>query len=49
MSVQFIEANGHRQYAVVPMDIYIDLLEKAELLEDVAAYEKAKRDDDDLV
>ena len=49
MSVQFIEANGHRLFAVVPMDIYIDLLEKAELLEDAAAYEKAKRDDDELV
>jgi DNA-binding XRE family transcriptional regulator len=49
MSVQFIEANGHRLFAVVPMDIYIDLLEKAEFLEDVAAYEKAKRNDDELV
>ncbi len=49
MSVQFIEANGHRQYAVVPMDIYIDLPENAEFLEDVAAYEKAKLDDDELV
>ncbi|MEI7996757.1 MAG: hypothetical protein WCH01_17830 [Methylococcaceae bacterium] len=49
MSVQFIEANGPRQYAVVLMDIYIDLLEKAELPEDVVAYEKAKRDEDDLV
>ncbi len=49
MSVQFIENNGQRQYAVVPMHIYTDLLEKAELLEDVAAYEKAKLDDDELV
>jgi Helix-turn-helix. len=49
MSVQFIENNGQRQYAVVPIDIYTDLLEKAEMLEDVAAYEKAKLTDDELI
>lgn len=46
MTVQFIESNGQRQYAVVPIDIYNDLLEKAELLEDVAAYERSKLDDE---
>uniref|UniRef100_UPI000B364907 helix-turn-helix transcriptional regulator n=1 Tax=Crenothrix polyspora TaxID=360316 RepID=UPI000B364907 len=49
MSVQFIENNGQPQYAVVPIDIYNDLLEKAELLEDGEAYEKAKLNDDELV
>jgi DNA-binding XRE family transcriptional regulator len=49
MSVQFIENNGHKQYAIVPIDIYNNLLEKAEWLEDVDAYEKAKHDDDELV
>jgi DNA-binding XRE family transcriptional regulator len=49
MSVQFIESKGHRQYAIVPIDLYNDLLEKAELLEDIAAYEKAKLDDDELI
>lgn len=49
MSVQFIEHNGQRQYAVVPIDIYNDLLEKAELLEDVEAYEKARLNDDELI
>jgi DNA-binding XRE family transcriptional regulator len=49
MSIQFIENNGQRQYAVVPIDIYNDLLEKAELLEDVEAYEKAKLNDDELI
>lgn len=49
MSVQFIENNGQRQYAVVPIAIFNDLLEKAEMLEDRAAYEKARLDDDELV
>ncbi len=49
MTVQFIESNGQRQYAVVPIDICNDLLEKAELLEDVAVYERSKLDDDELV
>ena len=49
MSVQFIENNGQRQYAVVPIDVYNDLLEKVEMLENRAAYEKAKQDDDELI
>jgi len=49
MNVQFIEHQGRRQFAIVPIDIFNDLLEKAELLEDIAAYEKAKQDDDELV
>ena len=49
MSVQFIKSQCHRQYAIVPIDLYNDLLEKAELLEDISAYEKAKVDDDELV
>jgi DNA-binding XRE family transcriptional regulator len=49
MNVQFIENNGQRQYAVVPIEVYNDLLEKAEMLEDRAVYEKAKLDDDELI
>lgn len=47
MNVQFIEQDGKRQYAVVPIEIYNDLLEKAEMQEDLAAYHKAKADADD--
>jgi len=47
MTVQFIEQNGQRQYAVVPIDIYNDLLEKAEMQEDLEAYHKAKADAED--
>ena len=32
MSVQFIENNGQRQYAVVPIDVYNDLLENLKCL-----------------
>ena len=49
MNVQFIESQGDRQYAIVPIDLYNELLEKSELLEDISAYEKAKQDDDELV
>jgi len=49
MNVQFIESQGHRQYAIVPIDLYNELLEKSELLEDISAYEKAKQDDDELI
>ena len=49
MNVQFIESNGQRQYAVVPIDVYNDLLEKSELLEDMVAYEKARQDNDELI
>ena len=49
MNVQFIESQGDRQYAIVPIDLYNELLEKSELLEYISAYEKAKQDDDELV
>ena len=50
MNVQFIEHNGQRQYAVVPIELYHDLLEKAEMQEDLEAYHKAKADvDDELI
>jgi DNA-binding XRE family transcriptional regulator len=49
MNVQFIESQGHRQYAIVPIDLYNDLVDKAELLEDIAVYEKAKQDGDELI
>lgn len=49
MSIQFIEQNGQRQYAVVPIDIYTNLLEKAEMQEDIAAFLQAKADDDELI
>ncbi|MEI6270437.1 MAG: hypothetical protein WCP01_16295 [Methylococcaceae bacterium] len=49
MNVQFIEQNGTRQYAIVPVDTYALLLEKAEMLDDIKAYDEAMAGDDELV
>lgn len=52
MSVQYIELE-HKEYAVIPVADYQVLLEKAEMLDDVAAYDKARAElasgDDELV
>lgn len=49
MSVQFIEQNGQKQYAVVPVADYEKLLEKAEMLDDIAAYDQALASEDELI
>lgn len=41
MSVQFIENNGQHEYAVIPVADYQILLNKAEMLEDVLAFDAA--------
>jgi DNA-binding XRE family transcriptional regulator len=42
MSTQFIEHDGEPEYAVVPISDYKALVEKAEMLDDVLAYDRAK-------
>ncbi len=42
MNIQFIGNESNPEYAVVPIAAYRELLEKAEMLEDVEAYDKAK-------
>ena len=42
MSTQIIENNGVPEYAVVPIADYRVLIEKAEMLDDVAAFDKAE-------
>jgi DNA-binding XRE family transcriptional regulator len=42
MSVQIIEKNGEPEYAVVPIADYRALIEKAEMLDDVATFDKAE-------
>jgi DNA-binding XRE family transcriptional regulator len=42
MSVQIIENDGIPEYAVVPIADYRALIEKAEMLDDVAAFDKAE-------
>ena len=42
MSAQIIENNGVPEYAVVPIADYRALIEKAEMLDDVAAFDNAE-------
>jgi DNA-binding XRE family transcriptional regulator len=42
VTVQFIEEHGRRRFAVLPIEEYEALREAAEMLADVAAYDRAK-------
>ena len=42
MTVQIIEKNGRPEWAVLPYNIYVRLVEDAEMLEDVRDYDLAK-------
>jgi DNA-binding XRE family transcriptional regulator len=45
-TVQFIEKNGHREFAVVPIELWNKLADQAEELEDEAMFDQAKASDD---
>ena len=45
-TIQFIERNGKREYAVVPMELFARLMRAAESLDDVALFDAAKAADD---
>lgn len=53
MSAQYIEKDGRALFAVLPAEEYRALLEKAEMFDDVAAYDRAKaglaRGEDELL
>ena len=42
--VQYLEKNGKPEYAVIPVDVYRQLLEQAEDAEDIRAADKAMRE-----
>ena len=42
MSVQLIERNGQPEWAILPYDEYLRLVEQAELLEDIQDYDRIK-------
>ena len=44
MNVQVIEQNGTPEYAVIPMDDFNKLAADAEMLADIEAYDKAKKE-----
>jgi len=43
MSVQIIEKDGKPEWAILPYEIYKQLLEDAEMLQDIQDYEAAKK------
>jgi DNA-binding XRE family transcriptional regulator len=53
MSVQVIKQGDKPEWAVVPYETYLELVEKAEMLQDVQDYDSAKaaleRGDDELI
>ncbi len=53
MNVQFLVQNGQPEYAVLPVSEYLELLKKAEMMEDVTDYDKANAElasgEDELV
>jgi len=53
MTVQVIKQNDKPVWAVIPYDIYLELIEKAELLQDIQDYDSAKaaleRGDEELI
>jgi DNA-binding XRE family transcriptional regulator len=53
MSVQVIERNGKPEWAVIPYDAYMKLIEQAEMLVDIRDYDATKaaleRGDEELV
>ncbi len=42
MSIQIIESNGKPEWAVVPYETYLQLVEQAEMLQDIHDYDSIK-------
>lgn len=43
MSIQIIQKDGKPEWAVIPYDVYEQLIEDAEMLQDVREYDEAKK------
>lgn len=43
MTIQVIEKNGQPEWAVLPYEIYLQLVEDAEMLQDIHDYDMAKQ------
>lgn len=43
MTIQIIEKDGQPEWAVLPYEAYLQLLEDAEMLQDIQAFDQAKR------
>lgn len=53
MSIQIIERDGKPEWAIVPYETYLQLVEQAETLQDISDYDSAKtalaRGDEELI
>ena len=49
MTTQYIETNGHPQYAIIPIADYQILCDKAEMLDDIKAFDAATAENDELI
>lgn len=53
MSIQIIEKDGSPEWAVLPYEVYLRLVEEAEMLEDIRDYDEMKgaiaRGDEELI
>jgi DNA-binding XRE family transcriptional regulator len=49
MTIQYIENNGKPQYAVIPVELYTELVEKAEMLDDIKAFDLSFANNDELL
>ncbi len=53
MSVQIIERDGQPEWAILPYETYLRLVEEAEMLQDIRDYDAAiaalERDEDELI
>lgn len=47
MNIQFIEHNGQRQYAIVPAELYAELVKKAEMLDGIKSVDSILDQDED--
>ncbi|MBI9051386.1 MAG: helix-turn-helix transcriptional regulator [Anaerolineaceae bacterium] len=46
MSVQIISQNGNPEWAVIPYDVYLQLVDQAEMLEDIQDFDRIKAEID---
>ncbi|HET8729231.1 MAG TPA: helix-turn-helix transcriptional regulator [Alphaproteobacteria bacterium] len=49
MTTQFIEEDGKRKYAVIPVEVYERMLEDLEDLEDIRAYDRHKAEPQEFI
>lgn len=49
MNIQYIEQNGIKQYAVIPMELFEELTERAEMLDDIKTLNEVLATDEEMI